>query len=134
MGSFRVSRCSCVLCASLPRGASVLFFFLAFLRCTVHTAHRYGILMGFWVLYLFVSATGYLLSVLLVDPWFLLISFYLAPVLRFGSFKSFSIGICDFTFHTQDGGLHMAMGSIFYLLLTPWWVFEMLREKLRGKQ
>ena len=134
MGSFRVSRCSFALCASLPRGTAVLFFFLAFFRCTAHTSHRCGISMGFWVLYLVVSAIGYLLSVLLVNPWFLLISFYIAPVLRFGSFKSFSIGISDFTFHTQDGGLHMAMGSIFYLLLTPWGVFEMLREKLRGKR
>ena len=90
--------------------------------------------MDSWLLSLVVSAIGYLLSVLLVNPWFLLISFYIAPVLRFGSFKSFSIGISDFTFHTQDGGLHMTLGLIGYLLAIPMWLFEMLNEKLRGKR
>ena len=81
------------------------------------------------VLYLVLAATGYSLSLLLVNPWFLLISFYLAPVSRFGSFKSFSLGAFDFTFNTEDGGLHMAMGSLFYLLLSPFMVFEFLRGK-----
>ena len=81
------------------------------------------------VLYLVLAATGYSLSLLLVNPWFLLISFYLALASRFGSFKAFSLGAFDFTFNTQDGDLHMAMGSLFYLFLSPFMVFEFLRGK-----
>ena len=87
--------------------------------------------MGFWVLSLVISAAGYLLSFLLANPWFLLISFYIAPVCRFGSFKSFSLGICDCTFNTEDGGLHMASGPLMYLLMSPLVVLEMLQANLK---
>ena len=84
--------------------------------------------MGF-ALYLALCFTGYLLSYLFLNPWFLLISLYLAPVLRFGSFKSFSLGICDCTFNTEDGGLHMAGGFFVYLLISPLVLLEMLQGK-----
>ena len=80
-------------------------------------------------LYLVPCFTGYLLSYLFLNPWFLLISLYLAPVLRFGSFKSFSLGICDFTFNTEDGGLHMTLGLLGWFLLLPFVTIE----KLQGK-
>lgn len=81
------------------------------------------------IIYVVLSATGYLLALLLVNPWFLLISLYLAPIYRFGSFKSFSLGAFDCTFNTEDGGLHMAMGSLFYFLLSPLMVFQLLGGK-----
>ena len=85
--------------------------------------------MFFSVLSLVISAAGYLLSFLLANPWFLFISFYIAPVIRFGSFKSFSLGVCDCTFNTEDGGLHMSLGPLMYLLISPLVVLEMLQGK-----
>ena len=85
--------------------------------------------MSSWVLSLVLSAAGYLVSFTLLNPWFLLISLYLAPVVRFGSFKSFSLGICDFTFNTEDGGLHLTLGLFGYLLTLPFVVIEMLQGK-----
>ena len=45
------------------------------------------------------------------------------PVFRFGSPKSFSLILFDFTFNTDDGGLHIAMGLLTYpfllLLILP---------------
>ena len=82
-----------------------------------------------FALYLALCFTGYLLSYLFLNPWFLLVSLCLAPVLRFGSFKSFSLGICDCTFNTEDGGLHMAGGFFMYLLVLPF----MAVERLQGK-
>ena len=81
-------------------------------------------------LYLLLSITGYLLSFLFANPWPLLISLYLAPSIRFASFKSFSLGIVDLTLNTEDGGLHMAMGSLVYSLMSPYLVLQMLRGKL----
>ena len=95
-------------------------------RC--HTGDIRAIAMGF-VLSLALCFTGYLLSYLFLNPWFLLISLYLAPVLRFGSFKSFSLGICDCTFNTEDGGLHMTLGLLGWLLLLPFALIEMLQGK-----
>ena len=80
-------------------------------------------------LYLALAFSGYLLSYLFLNPWFLLISLYLAPVVRFGSWKSFSLGICDCTFNTEDGGLHMAGGLFMYLVISPLIVIEMLQGK-----
>ncbi len=84
--------------------------------------------MSSWILYLVLSATGYLVSFTLLNPWFLLISLYLAPVVRFGSFKSFSLGVCDCTFNTEDGGLHMAGGLLMYLLISPLIVIDVARQ------
>ena len=85
--------------------------------------------MKVWVLSLVISAVGYLLSFLLANPWFLMMSFYIAPVCRFRSFKSFSLGICDCTFNTEDGGLHMAGGFLMYLPLLPLLAVERLQGK-----
>ena len=85
------------------------------------------------ILYLFLSIAGYLLAFLLVNPWFLLISLYLAPACRFGSFKSFSLGTYDFTFNTEDGGLHMAGGTFLYFLISPILLPVMLLRTLRSK-
>ena len=70
-------------------------------------------------LYLVLTWTGFLASIFLRNPWFLLVNFYLAPVVRFGSFKSFSLGVCDCTFNTEDGGLHMAGGQWIYAFAAP---------------
>ena len=82
-----------------------------------------------FALYPTLRFSGYLLSYLFQNPWLLLISLYLAPVLRFGSFKSFSLGICDCTFNAEDGGLHMALGLFGYLLTLPFVAIEMLQGK-----
>ena len=53
------------------------------------------------------------------NAWLLLITLYLAQVVRFGSIKSFSLGLFDFTFHAEDGELYGAMGTLFYAIMTP---------------
>ena len=85
--------------------------------------------MKVWVLSLVISAVGYLLSFILANPWFLMMSFYIAPVCRFRSFKSFSLGICDCTFNTEDGVLHMALGPLVYLLICPFLLVKVLQGK-----
>ena len=114
----------CALSGAPPEGA----FLLPCLSFRCHTGFSRGLSMGI-ALYLALCFTGYLLSYLFLNPWFLLISLYLAPVLRFGSFKSFSLGICDCTFNTEDGGLHMTLGFLGWFLLLPFAAIE----KLQGK-
>ena len=69
--------------------------------------------------YLALVWTGLITAVVSKNPWLLFITFYLAPVWRFGSFKSFSLGAFDGTLNTEDGGLHMAGGTLFYLISSP---------------
>ena len=102
--------------------------FLPRLSFRCHTGDSRGMPMGF-ALYLALCFSGYLLSYLFLNPWFLAISLYLAPVLRFGSFKSFSLGIVDCTFNTEDGGLHMTLGLFGHLLVLPCSAVEMLEGK-----
>ena len=109
-------------------GAPQRAHFLIALSFRCHTGDSCGMPMVLR-LYLALAFSGYLLSYLFLNPWFLLISLYLAPVLRFGSFKSFSLGICDCTFNTEDGGLHMTAGLFGYLLILPFVAIEMLLGK-----
>jgi len=69
-------------------------------------------------LWITLQVLGFALA-LLVSPWFLVVNIYIVPVLRFNYWVSFSLLIADFTFGTEDGGLHMAGGPIMYLLLSP---------------
>jgi len=71
------------------------------------------------LIYLSLVWTGFLTAIRHQIPWLLLITLHLAPVVRFGSLKSLSLGLFDFTFHTEDGGLHGAMGTAFYAITTP---------------
>ena len=72
---------------------------------------------------------GIIFSLLTHNPCFLFINFYLAPVFRFGSLKSFSLGLFDFTFNTEDGGLHMAMGQFIYAFIAPISVFNEITDQ-----
>ena len=112
----------------MDKATAQLMRFLPRLSFRCHTGDSRGMPMGF-ALYLALCFSGYLLSYLFLSPWFLAISLYLAPVLRFGSFKSFSLGIVDCTFNTEDGGLHMTLGLIGYLLVLPCSAVEMLEGK-----
>jgi hypothetical protein len=107
-------------------------YFHVTLELFCHTADSRGMQMV-QGMYLALALSGYLLSYLLLNPWFLLISLYLAPALRFGSLRSFSLGICDCTFNTEDGGLHMAGGSFLYFLISPILLPVMLMKTLRSK-
>jgi len=69
-------------------------------------------------LWITVQILGFALT-FFVNPWFLIINVYLAPVLRFGYWASFSLLIADCTFGTVDGGLGVACGPLIYLLLSP---------------
>jgi len=73
------------------------------------------ILLPLWIS---VQVLGFALT-FFVNPWFLIINVYIAPVLRFSYWASFSLLIADCTFRTEDGGLHVAGGPIVYLLLSP---------------
>lgn len=112
----------------MDKATAQLMRFLPRLSFRCHTGDSCGTPMVLR-LYLALAFSGYLLSYLFLNPWFLLISLYLAPVLRFGSFKSFSLGICDCTFNTEDGGLHMAGGFLMYLPLLPLLAVERLQGK-----
>ena len=112
----------------MDKATAQLMRFLTRLSFRCHTGDSRGMPMGF-ALYLALCFSGYLLSYLFLNPWLLAISLYLAPVLRFGSFKSFSLGIVDCTFNTEDGGLHMASGPLMYLLICPFLLVEMLQGK-----
>ena len=112
----------------MDKATAQLMRFLPRLSFRCHTGDSRGMPMGF-ALYLALCFSGYLLSYLFLNPWFLAISLYLAPVLRFGSFKSFSLGIVDCTFNTEDGGLHMTLGLFGYLLVLPCAAVEMLEGK-----
>ena len=74
-------------------------------------------------LWITVQVLGFALT-FFVNPWFLIINIYIAPVLRFSYWASFSILIADCTFGTEDGGLHMAAGPILYLLFSPMFLAE----------
>lgn len=64
-----------------------------------------------------------------ISPWFLFINAYIAPAFRYGSWKSFSVLLFDFTFNTDDGGLHMAGGPIIHLIFLPVMLMEIIMEK-----
>ena len=109
----------------MDKATAQLMRFLPRLSFRCHTGDSCGMPMVLR-LYLALAFSGYLLSYLFLNPWFLAISLYLAPVSRFGSFKSFSLGICDCTFNTEDGGLHVSMGSLIYSFVLPIFVCEEL--------
>ena len=65
--------------------------------------------------------------------YFLVFPVWLAPAIRFGSLRSFSLLLSDFTFNTVDDGLHMDISSIIkaimYILVLPDIVSKFLRKK-----
>ena len=85
-------------------------------------------------LYLVLTWTGFLASIFLRNLWFLLVNFYLAPVVRFGSFKSFSLGTMDCTFNTEDGGLHVAGGQLIYAFAAPVVFIHLIHQEREQKQ
>ena len=80
------------------------------------------------IIYVALIWVGIITALSFRNPWLLLISYYLAPVARFWSFRSFSLGIFDFTFNTKDGGLHMSGGHWIYALMAPWVIYSTYKE------